>query len=173
MNAVKINSLSEMEEKYYEITELYDLAQELINTVESEFVHHRSQQFSLVEPLVEELSEAADVLTDEFMAIAESKGKPKNKNRIESAMRKVYAAIDHYHKQVGAVVGETHTGFRNIADPIVKKIKRQMESVIAVFIDFVVLSLDRIMHKSEVEELKQRQEKIAIMLHAAAQGQGT
>ena len=166
-------SKEELQEKYYDITELYDLAQELIETVESEFVKQPKAQLKLVEPLAEEVGDAADVLTEEFIALADGKKKFRNKSRIEGALRKVYMAIEAYHQEVSASAGDLKTGFRNIADPIVKKIKRQMEVVIATFLEFVDLSLDRIMHKSEIENLKQRQEKIALMLHAASQGQGT
>lgn len=170
---ITMPSKAELEEKYYEITELYDLADELVGTVESEFATNPEAQFELVEPLIDDVGAATDVLTEEFMVIAESNGRTRNKNKIEGALRKIYRAIDAYHARVDASVGESKTGFRNIADPIVKKLKRQMESVIATFIEFVELSLDRIMHKSEIDDLKQRQEKIAMMLHNIAQGQAT
>jgi hypothetical protein len=165
---VVMANIAELQEKYFEITELYDLAEELVDTVESEFVQNPGQQYELIEPLAEGIGEAADVLSEEFMAIAEGKGK-RNKTRIEGALRKIYMAMESYNKRAQAIAGEASTGFRNIADPIVKKIKRQLETVIATFIEFVDLSLDRIMHKSEIEELKQRQEKIALMLHNVSQ----
>lgn len=166
-------SKAELEEKYYDITELYDLADELVSTVESEFVGSLEAQFALVEPLVEEVSEAADILSAELLVIADSKGRTRNKNKIEGALRRVYSAINAYHARVSATAGEAATGIRNVADPVVKKIKRQMETIIGIFMEFVDLSLDRIMHKSEIDDLKQRQEKIALMLHSVSQGQAT
>lgn len=163
---------SNLEQHYYEITELYDLAAELIETVDSEFVAKSEQQFAIVEPLVEEIGEATDVLAEEFLLIAEAGTRKKRnlrKSKVEAAMRKIYAAMDEYHQRVTATLTESVTGFRNIADPIVKKIKRQMESIIAAFIEFIDLSFDRIMHKNELDELKQRQEKIANMLHQMGQ----
>lgn len=164
-----------MEQHYYEITEIYDLAEELVDTVDSELVQSPHQQLEIVEPLADEIADAADVLADEFIAIAENKGKgkPKNKKSIEGALRKMYMAIDAYHARVDATLEQATQGFRNIADPIVKKITRQIEVVVACLVDFVQLSLDRIMQKSHVEELKQRQEKIAAMIHQAMQVQGT
>lgn len=162
-------STADLQERYYEITELYDLAEELVKTVESEFVQSPEAQYKLVEPLAEEIGEAADILADEFMNIAESKGKKRNKSRIEGALRRAYMAINAYNERVSASMGDAVEGFRNIADPIVKKIKRQLETVIGTFLDFVELSLDRIMHKSEIDDLKRRQEKIAMMLHQLGQ----
>lgn len=162
-------NIADLQERYYEITELYDLAESLVETVESEFVQSPEAQFKLVEPLAEEVGEAADILADEFMNIVEGKGKARNKSRVEGALRKVYMAINRYYEKVNATASDAAGGFRNIADPIVKKIKRQMETIIATFLEFVDLSLDRIMHKSEIEDLKRRQEKIAMMLHQLGQ----
>lgn len=168
-------SPAEMEQHYYEITELYDLAEELVDTIESELVQDQELQMQLVEPLINEIGDAADMLSEEFITIAENQGqgKPQSKTRIEGALRKIYTAIDAYHKRVNASLGESNMGFRNIADPIVKKITRQVEVIVTALVDFVALSLDRIMQKSHVEELKKRQEKIAMMIYAAQHQQGT
>ena len=80
-------------------------------------------------------------------------------------MRQIYTALETYQQQVAAVTQQAATGLRNLADPIVEKIKLHVESVIGIFLDFVDLMLDRIMHKQQVEELKKRQEKIAQMLY--------
>jgi sugar-specific transcriptional regulator TrmB len=160
--------MAELEQNYYEITELYDLAEELVNTVEA--ADNPGDQLELVEPLINEVEEAADILSEEYMELAERQGKSPNKTRIEGALRKLYTAIDAYNKKVNLKAGAAVEGFRNMADPIVKKITRQLESVVAAFIDFVELSLNRIMSQSHAEELKRRQEKIAMMLHQIGQG---
>lgn len=161
------------EQHYYEITELYDLVDELASTVEHDAVKNKEAQMDLLEPLIVHISDAADVLTEEFIVIAENKTKKKtktaNKGRIESALRKIYMAIDEYQQTVAQSASQAAGAFRNVADPIVNKIKRQMETVVANFMEFVQLSLDRIMHKSQIEELKQRQERIALMLHQGTQ----
>jgi hypothetical protein len=161
------NIMSEMEQKYYEVMDLYSLADELVSTVESNLVTNPEAQFALVEPLVEVLGTSADVLTEEFIGLCEGKANRKTiaKKKIEDALRQVYVAISEY----SAKSAEVMQGVSNVADPIVKRIKRQLEVVIAAFIDFVSLSLDRVMQKHDVEELKLRQEKIAIMLHSVSQ----
>lgn len=166
-------TVEELEQHYYEITELYDLAAELVDTVDSELVLNPAEQLAIIEPLADEVGESADILAEEFIHIAENqgKGKPKNKSRIESALRKIYAAIDAYNHRVNAGLGEKAVGLRNVADPIVKKIKRQIEVVVAALIDFIELSLDRIMQRSHIDEMKTHQEKIAMMIHQATQHQ--
>ncbi len=162
-------SKAELELKYHEITELYELAEELVETVASEFVGSPEEQLALVEPLIETVGESADILSEEFIQVA---GKPKARNKnskgkVEAALRGIYIAIDEYGKQVKRSSQKLSEKIMNIADPIVEKIKRQVEVVIAVFVDFVDISLDRIMQKAHIEELKERQEKIAAMLYSA------
>ncbi|MFW0777175.1 MAG: hypothetical protein ACN2B6_05605 [Rickettsiales bacterium] len=161
-----------LEAKYNEITELYDFAEELVSTVESQFVQDPEEQMAIVEPLINEVSDAADLLGEEFITIAEStKGKAQvaNKTRIEGALRKVYMAIATYQKRVGKGAKSARDGINNIADPIVNKIQRQMEKVIGVFLEFVSLSLNNIMNKAEAEALRVRDTHIAMLLHQQAQ----
>lgn len=160
-------SKAELELKYHEICGLYDLAEELLGTCESEFITNPEEQLALLEPLVEQVGDSADVLTEEFIAVAEGQG---NKKKIETALRKLFIAIDDYQKKVKANARSTKQSLINIADPIVEKIKRQVETIVAIFVDFVALSLDRIMQKAQIDELKKRQEKIALMLHTMNQG---
>jgi hypothetical protein len=165
--SLAVQTMSEMEQKYYEVMDLYALADELVSTVESNLVTDPEAQLALVEPLVEVIGASTDVLTEEFIALCDGKANRKTvaKKKIEDALRQVYVAISEYSAKSAEVV----QGVSNVAEPIVKKIKRQLEVVIAAFIDFVALSLDRVMQKHDVEELKQRQEKIAMMLHSVSQ----
>lgn len=164
-------SIDKLEQDYHEITELYNLADALIMTTEHEYITDKDGQIDLVEPLVSAVAESTDILGEEFLVLAE--GKPSRKagakGRIENALRKMYMAIHDYSTRA-AEAGAT---VRKITDPIVTRIKRQMEVVVATIMEFVQLSLDRIMQKTDVEELKQRQERIALMLHAMGQAAAT
>ncbi|MBN8543437.1 MAG: hypothetical protein J0M34_04145 [Alphaproteobacteria bacterium] len=159
--------MNEMEQKYYEVMELYSLADELVLSTESNLVANPDAQLDLVEPLADAMGSSADILTEEFIALVDGKANRKTiaKKKIEDALRQIYTAISDYSEKSAQMMH----GVSNVADPIVKRIKRQLEAVIAVFVDFVTLSLDRIMQKNDVEELKQRQEKIALMLHSMGQ----
>ena len=166
-------STAELELKYYDITELYDLAEELLSTAESPYITDPEAQINLVQPLIEQVSESTDILTEAFTEVA---NQPKNvskryQTKVEGALRRIYIAMDEYHKTIAGTAKEHTRALRNIADPVVEKIRRQVETIIAVFVDFVDLSLDRIMQKSHIEELKARQEKIASMLFHANQMQ--
>ena len=66
-------SVEELEARYADITALYDLAGELVETVESDFARTSEEQWSIVEPLINEIGDATDVLTEEFMHIAEAR----------------------------------------------------------------------------------------------------
>jgi hypothetical protein len=158
---------------YNDVTALYDQAEELVATVESQFVADPEAQLAIVEPLITEIGDATDVLSEEFILIAENKkGKAAkaSKTRIEAALRKIYVAVGDYQARVKGTRG----ALKNIADPVVAKIQRTVEKVLAIFLEFISISLTNIMNKAEVEALRIRDTRIAQMMHqhAIAQQQG-
>lgn len=174
----KTYSAEDFEAKYLEITSLYDMAEELVNTVESRLVSDSNGQLDIVEPLINEIGDATDVLTQEFIYIAESKKNKStmkaSKTNIESALRKLFAAINDYQGRVKDISKKAHGAIMNIADPVVQKIQRQVEMVMVVFLEFLQISLQSIMGKAELEALKVRDSRIALMMHehSLAQQQG-
>lgn len=170
-NAQKEYSTEDLEQRYNDIAALYDLAGELVDTTESKLVADPEAQLALVEPLVHDLGEATDILTEEFVLVAEST-KPKKKNRaskahIEAALRRIYTAIHEYRTRVRAA-GKNAA---NIADAIVTKIQRQVERVMVIFLEFIQISLANLMGHAELEALKVRDARIALMMHHAAMQQ--
>lgn len=163
--AQKEYSLEELEERYEAIEALYDLSEELLMTVESPMASNRKVQLELVEPLVHEIGEAADVLAEEFTVIAENKqkraGRRAGKPQIEAAFRRVYNALSDYRARIGAAGRKAF----NIADGIVHKLQRQVDKVLVIFLEFIQISLASLMNKSDLEALKARDVRIALMMH--------
>lgn len=170
-------TVEELESRYQDITVIYDYAGELIETVESRFVRDQQAQWSIVEPLVHELGEATDVLAEEFIHIAEGAKKKTlngkmNKTRIEASLRRIYTAVHEYRIRVRDLTKQAYDAIENIADPIVDKIQRHVEKLVVMLLDFVQLSLTNMMGKAELDQLKQRETRVAFMLHQMAQQQG-
>jgi hypothetical protein len=158
-----INQMNQWEQKYHDITELYVLADELLATVET--ASNPQMQLGLVESLIETIGESADVLTDEYIALCEGTPARKKsaKGRVEGALRKVYVAMGDFAVRARDA--------KNAAHLIVKKLKRQLEQVISNFVEMIQLSLDHIMQKHDVDDLKARHANIALMLYSAGKGQ--
>src|SRR5665213_397269 len=109
-----------LEKQYRQITALYDMAEELAATVESELVQDQETQFVLVEPLIVQIAESTDILTEEFIALHEDPSHKKTaKSRIEAALRKVFIALEDYRERLSARSKKTLGALSNIADPIV------------------------------------------------------
>jgi hypothetical protein len=157
-----VKQMNIWEQKYYDIVELFALNDELLSTVEQ--AENPEAQLALIEPLAEVLGESAELLTEEYVALCDGAPARKQsaKSRIEGALRKMYVAMHEFEKRV--------TDTKNVALMVVKKIKRQLEVVVSNFLDFMVLSLDRVMQKHDVEELKQRHANISLMLHQMGHG---
>lgn len=155
----------ELENQYRQIVGLYDLAEDLASTVDSEFVKDKDAQIMLIEPLIAHVAEAADVLTEEFVGVFEVPSRKKNaKGRVEGALRRLFTAFEEYRTQVGLRSKQLVSGIANIADPIVEKLRKQVEKITLMFIQLIELSLDRVMHKYEVEEFRRSNEKALLAL---------
>jgi hypothetical protein len=175
MQPSKDYTVEELEQKYQTITSLFDSAEELVATVESPLVKDPEAQLNAVEPLINEVSDAADVLAEEFVLVAESKKQKiqsrANKKRVEAAIRKLYVAIHEYESRVCNSVKKAHGAIMNIADPIVTKLKRQVEEVVVIFLEFMQLSLHSLMNKADLDALKVRDARVALMMHQHALSQ--
>lgn len=150
-----------LEEAYHQVVAFYDMADELIATVLESPKELQEDHFRLVNPLVEQLEESADVLTEEFINIAEGKEALNHRTRVETAFRKVYAAMDDFQKRATQTVEDV----ANRTTPVFEGIKRHVEKVITIFFGFIELALDRIMQKNDLEQLKKREAKVAEILH--------
>jgi len=159
----------ELEANYEELMRLYDFADELADTVDSRFVADAEAQYHIVEPLIDQIGESTDVLTEEFINLAEGQEPMKSRGKIETALRKIYAAVDGYCDRVQGISKGSRKKAANIADAIVQKIKAELERVIVIFLDFVKLNLDTVMHKKELDELKRNQTMVNLHLHQMAQ----
>jgi hypothetical protein len=151
----------ELEKHYREIASLYDMAEELASTVESEFAKDPEAQLALVEPLIDHVATAADVLSEEFVGVIEKPARASSaKGRVEGALRKLFMALEAYRAQVGLRSKKTLNTLANIADPIVDKIRKQAEKIILIFMQLMEVSLDRIMHKFEIEEFRRANDRV-------------
>lgn len=153
------------EQKHEDIAELFALNDALIDTVEQ--AADPETQLELVGNLIEIIGESADMLSEEYIGMCSGAvaNRTAAKSKIEAGLRKVYMAIHEFQQR--------SRDAKNAAHLIVKKIKRQLEQVITNFVEFVTLSLDRIMQKQDIEELNAHHASIALMLHhAKSSGQG-
>jgi hypothetical protein len=157
----------QLEKHYREIASLYDTAEELASTVESEFTKDPEAQLALVEPLIAQVADSADVLAEEFVNVLEKPALAKSaKGRVESALRKIFMALEEYRRKIGLRGTQLLGALSNIADPIVDKIRKQSEKIILIFMQLMEISLDRIMHKFQIEEFKRANDKAMSALSA-------
>lgn len=155
----------EQEAEFREITHIYDIADDLLATVESEFVSNPEEQLAVVEPLVEQIGASADILSEEYIALmATGKSNPQRKSKVESALRKLFIAMDDYAKRAKAKAGNHSGTLANIADPIVARLRRQVERVVAVFAHWMQLTLSAIASRQQLEQMRRHEARISEML---------
>lgn len=153
------------EANYGELMVLFDLADDLSQTVNPNMVKDAQAQLDRIREILNAVSEGADLLTDEYIHIMETRPE-RNKaetSRTEAALRRIFMALDTYR--------ETAKRVKNIADALVEKLYAQMEKIVVIFMQLIDLSLFRIMQKEQLDELRARNQQIqtAFLLHNMAQ----
>lgn len=93
-------TLEQHEEIYNTIISFYDVAEELINTVQDQRVKNPEMQLEFVEPLVLQIEEGTDVLAEEYRNFVKTHKKPGifGRKRIEKAMAQIYSALEACHE---------------------------------------------------------------------------
>jgi uncharacterized coiled-coil DUF342 family protein len=165
-----------LETSYNEVVALYEKADALIASVNESSREFQEVHFKLVMPLVEQLESSTDILTEEFISIAEGKdNKANHAKRVEGALRKVYTSLDEYGKRASSMGKEAFSGLVQRLEVLVEDTKRQLEKVVGIFVGMVNIGLDRIMQKNDLERLRKNETKVAQMLHSmsAAHGKAT
>lgn len=170
MAAVKKQySMDELEVSYHQIEALYELISELVDTVEDGEQLQPDTQLALVGPLIDEITDATDALTEEFLLLAKANrihtSHTASKSRIEGAMRRIYVSFDQYAKDSSRVAGRIGAKMKAKTDHIIAAIGEQIEQVIGIFLDFMRLSLAPIMGKTRKNDLVARNTHIAFQLH--------
>jgi len=155
----------ELKHQYEDITSLYDMAEDLAATVENKLVKNPEAQLALVEPLINDIADSADALSEEFIDILENPSHKKTaKTRIEKALRKMFMALETYRNRVKETTADTTVAILNVADSIVNKIYKQAEKIMLIFMRLIDISLERIMRKHELDEFRRNNSQFINML---------
>lgn len=87
-----------LQDTYNQLLSFYDLAEDLIDTVEEQGIESPLEQMEFIEPLVERVEHATDILTEEYRHFAESGHLPdsERKARIEHALGNIFDILKSF-----------------------------------------------------------------------------
>lgn len=163
-------SRAELERRYHQITNLYQYAEALVDTVESKFTQGKMVQFELISPLVDQIGESTDILAEEFLYLAQGNHIPgkSHRKRVEAALRNIFLAIDNYKLQLQQAAHRMGRKVYNVADPVIERIKQHVTHIAMIFKDTLGLSLSVIMHKADLDQMRKQDAQVALALHDMA-----
>ncbi len=158
------------EGNFKKIVSLYDVAEELLLTVEKQTEVNPEAQLELIEPIVETIEESADQLSTEYanLAVGAQGRKKINRKVVEAALRRIYQSVSEYNDRVKSIPEHPAKAIERIVSPVLSRLRGVMEEVVTFFMEVIEISLDKIMHRSEVEEMRKRNLRIAALMHQMA-----
>ena len=165
-----MSEVQSYEGNFRKIVGLYDVAEELLLTVENQTEVNPELQLEMVEQIVETIEESADILAGEYANLAEgTQGKKKiNKKIVEGALRKIFLSVDDYKKKASTISESAARSIDRLVKPVLGRLRGAVEEVVSFFLEVVEISLEKIMHKTEVEEMRKRNQRIAQLMHQMA-----
>ncbi len=85
---------SKQEQLYNEIVEYYNFADRLLNAVEDNSHELATQQFTIIEDVVNKLEECADTLTTQYIDFIKNGESEKNAEAIRAALNDIMTKIE-------------------------------------------------------------------------------
>ncbi len=127
-------------------------------------------QLLILAPLMSDVSAEADVLTEEYINIAEAQNNPAKlkiaKTKVEASLRKVYLALDQYRLRVR----QSARVAAHAADALVAKLQEQVEEIVLVFASIIDLTINRLMQATQFDSFKLRHKEAMLAFQQYNQG---
>ena len=158
MSAVAISELPllQQEEEYHKITDMYDILEQIIETVQEAPAQSLESLIALMEPLLSEVGESVDVLSEEFLHILTHEYiRRTRRKRIHATLRRIYTAIEQYKQRAAEETRSITRSILSSINTLVQRLKRQTEVVVALFMHCLDLSLSAIMTPVQITEFTQ------------------
>jgi methyl-accepting chemotaxis protein len=155
---------AEYEEAYQDILVIYDIAEELSQTLHDARATHQADQVELVEPLVNDLLDAADDLSQQFCEFAGAADKKQAAKQfsMRDAFKKIFRSVNNAMESIQEIGGEVAENITTVMLPTLEKLVRHTERL---FSRLVVL----VEHSKDIVQRKRREfhEMINVEAHVA------
>lgn len=93
---------SEQKKTYDNIIKLYDFAEDLVEAIEKNPAKKPEERLKLVEPLIEQIEESAEILAQVYISFVETGVQPDDdtKIKVDNSINKMFEAISIYKEQI-------------------------------------------------------------------------
>lgn len=155
------------------IEKLYDLADQLMMTLEDARAMHQDAQIDIIEPLVEEVVSAADQLSEQFCEYADSKDKKEaaGKFGFRPVFVRIFKAVDECLNKVNQTSAEVAENITTVIMPTVDGLLKHTEKLFGRLIHIVERTRDAVKKREEFYKMVVRESHIA-QLFKKKSGQG-
>lgn len=161
--------LASYQSQYNVLTEMYDVAEEMLSPVPLLDDEQLDHYLDITEPFVEEIGETMDNLTDLYIEIAahhhDAAYKASLATRVETGLRKMFSSVKDFRKKLGDQTAAWQAEAAQLAERCILAVKRKTEEVMVIFANLINLSLDRIMSQKEAQKVLERHGELSSLLH--------
>lgn len=148
------------------IEELYDIADNLMLTLEDARATQQETQIEIIEPLVEEVVAAADELSQQFCEYAESKNKEeaKSKFKFKPVFARIFKAVDECLGKINLTSAEVAENITTVVMPAVDKLLNHSEKLFGRLSAIIERSKNAVKKREEFYKMVVRESHLARLL---------
>jgi hypothetical protein len=142
-NAIKIDNIKKHEEAYNNILGFYNLAEQLIDSVQHPDIHDKVSYLDFIEPIVEQLEVSTDILSEEYRNFVATGKKPGflTKIKIEKALNNIVSTLTNCKKNLeDKVKAISSLLYSELQQLITASEKKLMEEVVPAFLQLDIHS---------------------------------
>jgi hypothetical protein len=142
---------AEYDEAYQEILVIYDIAEELADTPNHPLARFQDEQVAIIEPLVDEVLDAADELSQGFCEFVQQSDKAKAAStfNMRGAFKRMFKAVNHTITQIQEAGGEIAENLTATVVPTLEKLVRHTEKVFSRLVVLVSVTKETLTKKRE------------------------
>jgi|GEM_PF-6627235 len=136
-STVRVENIKKHEETYNSILGFYDLAEQLIDSVQHPDIQDKVSYLDFVEPIVEQLEGATDILSEEYRNFVATGKKPGflTKIKIEKALNNIVTTLTNCKKNLEDKVKSLSMAiFSELQQLITASEKKLIEEVVPAFV---------------------------------------
>jgi len=148
---------------YRDIIALYDLAEALMATVEDDRAIYKNEQADILEPLADDVLDAADQLSEQFCEFADAQDKKESarKFKLRNPFKKIFSSVNECLEAVYGSPAEIAENITTVLMPAVEGLVKHTEKLFGKLKLIIEKARDLVKNRKEFVAMISREAHIA------------
>ncbi len=109
-SSTNMDAVNKEKQLFNKLLLFYDIAEKMLDAVESDTVENGEQQFAISESMMQQIQDTTDALTEEFTHFCDNdlQPDPQISRKMDAAIRQFFAEMDQFKERVQKLAAEAN-----------------------------------------------------------------